>query len=547
MGARLPLVRVAGRFQQLPAGDYVPVVAGGTGATDAAGARDALGITTALSAKVDKVAGKQLSTEDYSAAEKSKLAGLDPNHFRGMFATLAALQAAVPAANIGDYAFVDPASGADVIQYLWDSNDGKWVYNGPTAGVTAAQVKTLYESNPNTNAFTDADKSKLGGIAPGAQVNAVSSVAGRTGDVTLGKGDVGLTNVDNLSAMAVRRSWNGGFNRYTTSQTLTAAQVGAVLWFIVANLSCALPSPSSLVAGQGFTIRNATSGTLTITTPSGSIYPELDNFNAPTIVLGPKEWVEIGTDGTNWTFNLRGLLEKAAPLASPSFTGGVTLTASSAYRQINGNYGTFWFQDGAALYLMVTNSGDQNGTFNAFRPFALNLATGLLSIGGNGLGVSGPATFNNTVQVNSTLTATGDISVAGTTGEPKLRINGNAATNRYVRLDTANVQRWQVGASAASESGSNIGSNFYINRFDDTGAYLSSPMTIDRASGDIQLSGKVQTTGPFKPGSYTTTTLPSAALFNGYMILVTNAQGGAKYCVSNGTVWQLFNTTTTVS
>ncbi|CAM5776269.1 hypothetical protein LMIY3S_05443 [Labrys miyagiensis] len=42
-----------------------------------------------------------------------------------------------------------------------------------------------------------ADKAKLDGIQPGAQVNAVTSVAGRSGDVTLGRGDVGLGNVDN--------------------------------------------------------------------------------------------------------------------------------------------------------------------------------------------------------------------------------------------------------------------------------------------------------------------------------------------------------------
>src|SRR6056300_1072492 len=35
-------------------------------------------------------------------------------------------------------------------------------------GLTAAEVKALYEANPDTNAFTDNEKSKLGGIEPGA-------------------------------------------------------------------------------------------------------------------------------------------------------------------------------------------------------------------------------------------------------------------------------------------------------------------------------------------------------------------------------------------
>ena len=40
---------------------------------------------------------------------------------------------------------------------------------------------------------------KLQGIEAGAQVNKVTSVAGRGGDVVLDKNDIGLNNVDNTS------------------------------------------------------------------------------------------------------------------------------------------------------------------------------------------------------------------------------------------------------------------------------------------------------------------------------------------------------------
>jgi hypothetical protein len=53
--------------------------------------------------------------------------------------------------------------------------------------------------------------------------------------------------------------------------------------------------------------------------------------------------------------------------------------------------------------------------------------------------------------------------------------------------------------------------------------------------------------GPIRIGEYTLATLPSASTFNGCLILVTDATGGPKYCRSNGTVWQIINTTTTVS
>lgn len=51
----------------------------------------------------------------------------------------------------------------------------------------------------NSGLMTGADKTKLDGIATGAEVNVVDSVAGKTGAVTLVKGDVGLGNVDNTS------------------------------------------------------------------------------------------------------------------------------------------------------------------------------------------------------------------------------------------------------------------------------------------------------------------------------------------------------------
>lgn len=47
--------------------------------------------------------------------------------------------------------------------------------------------------------MSSADKTKLDGIAAGAQVNSVTSVAGKTGAVTLAKADVGLGSVDNTS------------------------------------------------------------------------------------------------------------------------------------------------------------------------------------------------------------------------------------------------------------------------------------------------------------------------------------------------------------
>ena len=44
----------------------------------------------------------------------------------------------------------------------------------PELSTLGSVIKPTYEGQANTNAFTDAEKSKLGGIEAGAQVNTVS-------------------------------------------------------------------------------------------------------------------------------------------------------------------------------------------------------------------------------------------------------------------------------------------------------------------------------------------------------------------------------------
>lgn len=48
MTDRRPLVHISGVVQEIPVGDAVPLAAGGTGATTAAGARTALGVVVSL-------------------------------------------------------------------------------------------------------------------------------------------------------------------------------------------------------------------------------------------------------------------------------------------------------------------------------------------------------------------------------------------------------------------------------------------------------------------------------------------------------------------
>jgi hypothetical protein len=134
------------------------------------------GLATSLAGKVDKEAGKGLSDQNYTSAEKTKLAGLESSRFRGQYLSVAALEAAQPDPGVGAYANVDGGSGNPVVRYIWDSTNDEWVQQlGVSTQLTAAQIKEEYESNADTNAFTNAEKTKLANIATGATANATDA------------------------------------------------------------------------------------------------------------------------------------------------------------------------------------------------------------------------------------------------------------------------------------------------------------------------------------------------------------------------------------
>src|SRR5690606_15428694 len=80
-----------------------------------------------------------------------------------------------------------------------NTSDANKPISTATQNALNAKAGTAVATTSANGLMSSADKTKLNGIAAGAQVNTVTSVAGRTGAVTLAKGDVGLGNVDNTS------------------------------------------------------------------------------------------------------------------------------------------------------------------------------------------------------------------------------------------------------------------------------------------------------------------------------------------------------------
>lgn len=60
-----------------------------------------------------------------------------------------------------------------------------------------------------------------------------------------------------------------------------------------------------------------------------------------------------------------------------------------------------------------------------------------------------------------------------------------AATERFFRVRTSAEDRWAWGANDATESGSEVGSDFEIQSFDDDGVYQETPFWIKRSTGQV--------------------------------------------------------------
>lgn len=99
-----------------------------------------------------------------TAEERTKLGGLESSKFLGTFLTSEDIPTI--GAIAGNYADVDAGIDSTVERWIYDADSAVFVRSkGEIAGETSASIKTKYESNPNTNVFTDAEKAKLEGLS----------------------------------------------------------------------------------------------------------------------------------------------------------------------------------------------------------------------------------------------------------------------------------------------------------------------------------------------------------------------------------------------
>lgn len=174
------------------------------------------------------------------------------------------------------------------------------------------------------------------------------------------------------------------------------------------------------------------------------------------------------------------------PLAGGTMIGPITLGADPA----NDLH--------AATKRYVDNAvGPINANFANYLPLAGGTLTGALI--GTALTLSGA--LNGT-----TITTTGAITSAGNISGNAMIIGTNTTTNSIINFDsqtgggglrairfrsgnTAAGLRWTAQVLANAEAGSDVGSDFNLTRYSDTGTSLGTSIAIVRSSGAITISG----------------------------------------------------------
>ncbi|BAY23705.1 hypothetical protein NIES2100_34970 [Calothrix sp. NIES-2100] len=134
-------------------------------------------------------------------------------------------------------------------------------------------------------------------------------------------------------------------------------------------------------------------------------------------------------------------------------------------------YGSSWNGSGLAT--------SQNAVYTKIESVSsdLNLKANVNSPSFNGV-----ANFNNTLRVRPPNTNDPGAAFAGLDIQTA---NGYRSVVRF--SNNTGSKRWEVLKSEESESGSNAGSNFVINSYDDSGNYIGWCMTINRASRGVNV------------------------------------------------------------
>jgi hypothetical protein len=400
------------------------------------------------------------------------------------------------------------------------------------------------------------------GLTAGQKANAVTNL-GLAAVATSGlKADVGLANVDNTSdinkpvstAQAAADALKANIANPTFTGTVTGPNfAGNLTGYKNVDNTNEMTLANGFAGGQlNLNYRGATGAITQVNVWNGvaasGVLAKIVAFNidasgnvtgnaATATKLATGRTINGTTfDGsTNITINAVDSTARA-PVASPTFTGvatapSYTSTGGSSYRlktstSANG-IGSFWLNDGSALYLMLTANNDADGSYNALRPFYVSDTSGAVTMGNGAMVVNhnGPVNVatqtpgNNSTAVATTAyadaiaalkvskvgdtitgTLTSDVTVAGGFNFNVRNTAGNGA-QVYMLGNGATTPSKTVRVRAGSLEVVNDAQNAIIWGMADSGATTQTgPAQVNANGGPSSSNAAITTSGSFGGG-----------------------------------------------
>jgi hypothetical protein len=161
------------------------------------------------------------------------------------------------------------------------------------------------------------------------------------------------------------------------------------------------------------------------------------------------------------------------------------------------------------------------------------------------------STFDAAVQVNSTFGVTGSATFGvGLTSYSNVAISNTVSSNiRYLTYNTSGSPRWAIGEDTTSESGGNAGSNLIVTRSSDSGTYIDTPLTINRATGLVALADGLTVNnviatfnyGAWVAGGNLTVNEPSSASGANVVLIGNGTTTPTKFIRVVGGLYQIMN------
>lgn len=206
-----------------------------------------------------------------------------------------------------------------------------------------------------------------------------------------------------------------------------------------------------------------------------SLRASVINTIGRTLINGPAD------DGTSAL-----IVSGASTLGATTINGTLNVNNTSVFAVSGSEYDMF-FQTGGSLANRIYFACAAATFSVAYTDSSGNYAGAALQINRS----------TGAVVVPTTLTST-NLTVGSNTATAAQVIHNSAAgNNRTIFWQTAGSSRWALFANTAAETGSNVGSDFFLNRYDDTGTVIDQPFTVTRSTGRVTLgsTGGLQVTG----------------------------------------------------